>query len=87
MADSGKGARMATRLRDEKRVTWQFVVTENHAWTWQKIQPDGAMEECPRRFTSLDECARDAGERGYGAWKQDERRRLPVSTDALAFVE
>lgn len=68
----------------ENRTTWMFVIEDGgSAWSWEKVPPDGDAERSANRFSSLEECARDASSHGYGAWLKHERRRATPGFDAL----
>ncbi len=59
----------------ERRSNWNFVITDT-GWLWTITRPDGAEERSDKIFPTLAECADNAVLHGYGAWKQDERRRM-----------
>lgn len=72
----------------EKRDNWQFLVdAEGRSWSWERSRPDGAVERSGRSFGSLQECAADASIRGYGQWKNDERRQITAGRDALLMAD
>ena len=48
----------------------------DEGWLWTLTHPDGAKDSSKRSFMTLKECADDATEHGYGAWKSDERRAV-----------
>ena len=71
----------------EKRVTWHFLIDDAEHWHWEKAHPTGSVEWSERAFGSLDQCAQDASEHGYGTWTNDERRYVPRRYDALVAVD
>ena len=45
-------------------------------WIWTVVHADNSKETSAIRFKTLKECADDAAQHGYVAWKaEDERRR------------
>lgn len=62
----------------EQRSQWNFVMGEG-GWVWSVTHPDGRKERSDETFKTLKQCADDATQRGYVAWKAaDERRRDPI---------
>ena len=59
----------------ERRSSWNFVITDT-GWLWTLTRPDGTEERAGQSFKTLKQAADDAIAHGYGAWKNDERRRL-----------
>jgi hypothetical protein len=86
-SEPNKGKRM-TRTTIEKRDDWQFVLdADEDAWVWERTRADSTVERSARSFGSLHECAADASTRGYGGWKNNERRQITPGCDALLLVE
>ena len=66
----------------EHRSHWTFELREG-GWGWTVVHPDGRQETSEQPFTTLKQCADDATQRGYVAWKaEDERRRDLAAANA-----
>lgn len=60
---------------EDRRSSWQFIITDT-GWMWMVKHPEGGEENSNRAFKTLKECADDAREHGYAAWKAGERRTV-----------
>jgi hypothetical protein len=62
-------------MSEERRSQWNFQSGEA-GWAWNVTRADGTRECSDRAFPTLKQCADDAMQHGYVAWKaEDERRR------------
>ena len=60
---------------EQRRSQWNFETTDD-GWIWTVVHADHTRETSAVRFKTLKECADDATQHGYVAWKaEDERRR------------
>ena len=59
---------------EERRSQWNFESSET-GWVWRVTRADGTREASDRRFSTLKECANDAIQHGYVAWRAEEERR------------
>lgn len=64
-----------SQVQQERRSNWNFVITDG-GWLWTLTRPDGSEERSERNFKTLKQCADDAIQHGYGAWKHEERRSV-----------
>jgi hypothetical protein len=71
---------VATEQAQERRSNWNFVITDG-GWLWTLTRPDGTEQQSNRTFKTLKQCADDAIQNGYGAWKAEERRRVDSEPD------
>lgn len=71
---------------EQRRSQWNFV-SSKAGWVWTVSHADGTEESSERTFKTLKECANDANQNGYVAWKAEEERRRDLMlgvTKALA---
>ena len=61
-------------MTEERRSHWNFVSSEA-GWAWNVSRADGTREASRGNFKTLKECADDAIQHGYVAWKAEEERR------------
>lgn len=60
---------------EQRRGKWNFE-SRDGGWAWTVTYADGNNESSNGSFKTLKECADDAAQHGYIAWKaEDERRR------------
>lgn len=73
-------------MEQQRRSQWNFEITDE-GWMWTVSHAEGTEESSARAFKTLKECADDAIEHGYVAWKAEEERRRDLVlgvTKALA---
>ena len=61
-------------MTEERRSQWNFQSSEA-GWAWSVTRADGTREASTRTFMTLKECADDAMQHGYVAWRAEEERR------------
>ena len=60
---------------EQRRGKWNFEHRDD-GWGWTVTHADGKNESSSGAFKTLKDCADDAAQHGYVAWKaEDERRR------------
>ena len=61
-------------MLEERRNHWTFESSQA-GWAWTVMRADGTREASTRAFRTLKECADDAIQHGYVAWRAEEERR------------
>ena len=59
---------------EQRRGQWKFE-NRDGGWAWTVSHSDGTHESSSQAFKTLKECADDAAQHGYIAWKAEEERR------------
>jgi len=61
-------------MLEERRNHWTFENSQA-GWAWTVSRADGSREASTQAFKTLKECADDAIQHGYVAWRAEEERR------------